>query len=91
MQEQAIALGCIKNVYFTGSTSTPQLALQMADVFCLPSYREGFGTSIIEASLLGLPVICSDTYGLKETIIEEQTGLRHRVGDIQGILNAWNN
>lgn len=67
---------------FYGPTPNPEIVLQAADVFCLPSYREGFGTSIIEASLLGLPVICSNTYGLMETIIENETGLRHAVKDV---------
>lgn len=58
----------------------------MADVFCLPSYREGFGTSIIEASLLEKPIICSDTYGLMDTIIENETGLRHEVKNGNSIL-----
>ncbi len=72
-------------VLFYGSTSKPEEVLQMGDVFCLPSYREGFGTSVIEASLLELPVICSDTYGLMETIIDNKTGLRHQVGNIDSI------
>jgi glycosyltransferase involved in cell wall biosynthesis len=64
-----------------GATSTPEKLLQACDIFCLPSHREGFGTSVIEASLLAKPVICSDTYGLMETIIDNKTGLRHKVGD----------
>ena len=72
-------------VLFYGSTNKPEEVLQMGDVFCLPSYREGFGTSVIEASLLELPVICSDTYGLMETIIDNKTGLRHQVGNIDSI------
>ena len=72
-------------VIFTGSTSKPEDYLQAADVFCLPSYREGFGTSIIEASLMKLPVICSDTYGLMETIVENETGLRHKVKNINSL------
>ena len=72
-------------VVFTGPTPKPQDYLQAADIFCLPSYREGFGTSVIEASLMKLPIICSDTYGLTETIIENKTGLRHRVADIDSI------
>jgi glycosyltransferase involved in cell wall biosynthesis len=73
------------NFKFYGSTNEPELILQAADVLCLPSYREGFGTSIIEGSLLELPIICSDTYGLKETIIDEETGLRHKVKDVESI------
>lgn len=75
------------NFNFYGSTNEPELVLQAGDVLCLPSYREGFGTSVIEGSLLQLPVICSDTYGLKETIIENKTGLRHEVKNIDSIYN----
>lgn len=74
-----------ENFKFYGSTNNPELVLQAGDVLCLPSYREGFGTSIIEGSLLELPIICSDTYGLKETIIEDKTGLRHKVKDVESI------
>lgn len=75
------------NYFFFGSTSKPEEVLQAADVFCLPSYREGFGTSVIEASLLELPIICSDTYGLAETILENKTGLRHEVKNINQLYN----
>jgi glycosyltransferase involved in cell wall biosynthesis len=73
------------NFKFYGSTNEPELLLQVGDVLCLPSYREGFGTSVIEGSLLELPIICSDTYGLKETIIDNKTGLRHKVKDVESI------
>lgn len=75
----------IESVIFYGVTNEPEKMLQACDVFCLPSHREGFGTSIIEASLLEIPVICSDTYGLMETIIENKTGLRHKVTDVDSL------
>jgi len=75
----------INRVIFYGITPTPERLIQACDVFCLPSYREGFGTSIIEASLLAKPIICSDTYGLMETIIENKTGLRHNVADVDSL------
>ena len=72
-------------VHFFGPTSKPNELLQAADVFCLPSYREGFGTSVIEAALMEKPVVCSDTYGLQETILDEETGLRHKVKDVDDL------
>tara|TARA_B100000795_G_C22793833_1_gene438336 strand:- start:602 stop:1744 length:1143 start_codon:yes stop_codon:yes gene_type:complete len=78
----------IKSVIFYGLTLQPEKILQASDVFCMPSYREGFGTSIIEASLLEKPIICSDTYGLMETIIENKTGLRHKVADVASLYIA---
>ena len=77
----------IASVIFYGVTPSPERLLQACDVFCLPSYREGFGTSVIEASLLKKPIICSDTYGLMETIIENKTGLRHKVADVNSLFN----
>jgi glycosyltransferase involved in cell wall biosynthesis len=86
MQEQIRKIQ-IDNIIYFGPTPKPQEVLQAADVFCLPSYREGFGTSVIEASLLELPIICSDTYGLTETIIENTTGLRHEVKNVNQLYN----
>lgn len=76
------------NFLYYGLTNTPQLSLQAADVFCLPSYREGFGLSVIEASSLKLPVICSDAYGLADTMVDNETGLRCKVADVDSLQSA---
>lgn len=75
-------------IIFIGHTANPADYLQMADVFCMPSHREGFGTSVIEASILGLPVICSNTYGLSDAFIENNTGLKHPVGNIEALFQC---
>jgi glycosyltransferase involved in cell wall biosynthesis len=72
-------------IHFIPHEKKPEELLQACDTFCLPSYREGFGLSVIEASALEKPIICSDAYGLADTIIEGQTGLRHRVGDVSDL------
>lgn len=71
-----------QNLILYGYTSFPERALQIADVFCLPSYREGFGMSVIEAASIGLPVICSDAYGLRDSFVNDKTGLMCRVADV---------
>lgn len=76
------------NFRYYGPTSEPQKMLQAGDVFVLPTYREGFGTSVIEASALGLPVICSDAYGVMDAMVEGETGLRCKVGDSKSLYMA---
>jgi len=75
-------------IIFYGFTTEPAKVLMACDIFCLPSYREGFGTSVIEASSCGKPIICSDTEGLADTILDNVTGIRHQVSDVDSIYEA---
>ena len=75
------------NFCFYGLTPKPELLLNAGDVFCLPSYREGFGMSVIEASSTGLATIVSDTYGLRDSIIPEVTGLVCKVQDVDSLYS----
>ena len=54
-------------------------------IFCLPSYREGFGMAAVEAGSCGLPVITSRIYGLTDAVEEGVTGLMHPPGDVSKI------
>ena len=76
------------NFFFPGLTKTPYDALQAGDVFVLPTWREGFGSSVIEAQALGLPVITSDAYGVVDASVPEETGLRCKVDDPEGLCNC---
>ena len=40
--------------------------MSVADVFCLPSESESFGTAAAEAAALGIPVVCSTSSGIVE-------------------------
>ena len=37
---------------------------------------------------MGLPVICSDAYGVKDAMVDDVTGLRCKVGDIDSLYSA---
>ncbi len=76
------------NLYYYGYVNDPENYLQAGDVFCLPSYREGFGSSVIEAACLGIPSICSDAYGLRDAMVDNKTGLRCKVGDVDSLYNC---
>jgi glycosyltransferase involved in cell wall biosynthesis len=53
----------------------PQVLLSGADFLCLPSHREGFGLSIIEAAAMGIPAIGTKIVGITDAIVENETGL----------------
>ena len=59
---------------------SPADLLAAADVFCLPTHREGFGSSVIEAAAVGLPAILSRIYGLEGAAVPGETALFHEVG-----------
>lgn len=70
-------------VRVVGFTDRPEQMMAAADVYCLPSYREGFGSTVIEAAATGLPAIASRIYGLTDSVEEGVTGLLHRPGSVR--------
>lgn len=78
-----------KNVIRIDYVSNPQEILNIADVLVLPSYREGFGTIVIEAASMGIPCIASDIYGLNDAIVNNKTGLLHKVKDMDDMIEKY--
>ena len=88
------AEGNAGRVRFVGFTDRPEEYLSAADVLCIPSYREGFGNTVIEAAAVGIPAIGSRIYGLVDAISENDTGLLFEVGNVnelQACLLALSN
>lgn len=71
-----------------GFTSTPEIYLSISDVFCLPSYREGFGTVIIESAAMGIPSVASNIYGLSDAVQDGETGILVEVKSVDSLVNA---
>jgi glycosyltransferase involved in cell wall biosynthesis len=84
---RAICGSCISRVRFTGYTDNPEQWLAACDVLCLPSYREGFSTVIIEAAAVGIPSLGSRIYGITDAIEEDVTGLLHNPGDVDELAD----
>lgn len=62
--------------------------LRAADVFVLPSHREGMPRSIIEAMMAGLPVVATDIRGSREEVVDGETGFLVPVGDSRALSAA---
>lgn len=84
----SILRGCADAIHIVPYTNEPEAYMAAADVFCLPSYREGFGSVIIEAGSCGLPSVASRIYGVTDAVVEGRTGLLHNPGDVDAIARA---
>lgn len=76
------------DTHLIGYSDRPESYLAIADVLCLPSYREGFGTVVIEAAAMGVPTVGTDIYGLSDAVESGVTGLLVPPRDTEALANA---
>ncbi|WP_031548028.1 glycosyltransferase family 4 protein [Salinicoccus luteus] len=69
-------------------TTEPEYYYSMMHVFAFPTYREGFGTVSIEAQAMRVPVIGFNSTGVKDTIVDNRTGLVVWNNDTAGLEEA---
>jgi glycosyltransferase involved in cell wall biosynthesis len=76
LEAQALALGLRDRVRFAGIVDRDTIAryFSAADLFAHPSPIEAAGNVILEALAAGVPVVCTDTGGPQEYIVDGQTG-----------------
>jgi phosphatidyl-myo-inositol dimannoside synthase len=86
----ARAEGVSEIVEFRGRVSPADLfqAYRDADVFVLPSAKEGFGIVYLEAAAFGKPSIAARSGGSPEVVLDRKTGLLVEFGDADGIAAA---
>lgn len=76
------------NIRWFGRTFSPERYMMAADVFVLPSYREGFGSVIIEAAACALPTIAYKIDGVIDAVLENRTGILVEKGDVKGLTDG---
>ena len=72
----------------TDRVSNVEKYISAMDIFVLPSYREGFGMSVIEASAMGVPVIVTEYPGPSSAIEDGVTGISVPIKDSYALEKA---
>lgn len=80
-------LGLVNNVRFLGSLRRSEVYQKLGDYQLLvqPSLREGFGLSVVEGMLAGIPVLVSDLEGPMEVVGQGQYGFYFKTGDVDDL------
>ncbi len=77
------------DISFAGELDDVDAFLANVDVLVVPSIRfEAFGMVVLEAMQYSKPVICSDFGGMKEIVVDGETGLVVPAGDAKALAAA---
>lgn len=83
MRDDAESRGLGDRLTFTGSLHDVHEYFRLADVFVLPSRREGLPVALMEAMSCGLPCVASRLEGATDTLIADgESGLLVPSGDV---------
>jgi glycosyltransferase involved in cell wall biosynthesis len=80
--------GLKKEILFLGFRSDIPALLNLMDIFCLTSFKEGLPISLIEAMAAGLPVVGTDADGIRDVIVPNKNGFLVSLGDVMGLKVA---
>jgi len=77
LQQMVEQLGLEKDVHFFGEVPHKDIPAYMsaADIFCLPSVREGWPNVLMECLACGTPAVASSVGGIPEIVRNEDMGL----------------
>lgn len=74
-------------VLFLGNSNEIDKILCYSDLFLLPSEKESFGLSALEAMAHGVPIISSNAGGIPEVNLNGKTGFISNIGDTDSMIN----
>ena len=84
LHREAAELGVQDAVVFTGEQEHPEEYLARADVYVMPSQREGLPLSVLEAMAAGLPVISTNVGGMPDLV--KENGVLVADDDLQALV-----
>ncbi|MDP6388194.1 MAG: glycosyltransferase, partial [Candidatus Pacebacteria bacterium] len=82
LQQEIERKGLNNKVILTGFKTDIISYINALDIFLLTSEREGFSRVVIEAMLMGKPVIAPRIVGPSELVIENETGFLFKTGNV---------
>lgn len=84
----ALLAATVAGVRVVGSTSEPSLVLSAADIVVLPSETEGLPGVLIEAGLVGVPVVATDVGFVADIVTVPAAGILVPPHDVEALRVA---
>lgn len=81
--------GLKTRVHMPGAIPDSYRLLKAFDLFALPTYKECFSLSLLEALLAGLPCLATDSGGSPEVVRENETGWLFAPESVESLVAAF--
>jgi glycosyltransferase involved in cell wall biosynthesis len=88
LRQRAVDREVGDSIRWTGWSEDVRSVFAALDVVCMPSYREPFGLSAVEAMAMKKPVVAYRSGALPEIISDGTTGILTTEGDIQAFARS---
>lgn len=88
LKKQVIAEGLEKQIHFLGYRTDVLDICRQADVYVMPSYREGLPVASLEAMYCGLPLLTSNIRGLVDVMENGSSGYMYSPDDYKGFADG---
>lgn len=88
LTRQVHHLGLDKHVVLPGFRTDVLSLMKTADMFVMSSTMEGLGTSLLDAMACARPIVATETGGIPEVVVHEETGLLVAPRDADSLADA---
>lgn len=88
LKRRVVKLGIDNAVSFFDETLDTKLFLAIMNIFTRPSTSEAFGLGVVEAMLMGLPVVATDVGGMKDILNQGKFGILVPPKDVGALKDA---
>ncbi len=88
LEEEIGQFGLTHSFTFLGRRSDVNALMTIADLLLLTSDREGMPNVVMEAQLMGLPVVATDAGGTRDAMVPDVTGVVCPIGDADALVAA---
>ena len=88
LRQEIEASGFSERFIWSGFVDDPYALMGQVDVLVSCSQKEALGRTLIEAALLGRPIVYADSGGPREVFSSGEHGLAYEPGDFQGLALA---
>lgn len=88
LKDYVKTLGIENHIYFTGFVKEIKSVILELDLLLFTSKSEGLGTTVIDFFLAKKPVVATDSKGIRDLVINKETGILCKIEDVEKLSNG---